>query len=235
MTSRAPVAFLAFSILVGALCVRLGFWQLRRLSERRAAVATAEARRMVPALPVLGIQDPEGRRATATGRFDYANEVVLRERAREGVPGVEVVTPLRLDGSDTAVLVVRGFVPSADAMGYNPALHREADSGTVSGLVLPLPSDSAGARPALREGRETWRRLDLTSLRGRSPYPLSPYYLLADSPATALPAPRRSVAPALDDGPHLNYAIQWFAFGLIAFGGAAALWWRGRRPALPVP
>lgn len=235
MTSRAPIAFALFSILVGALCVRLGFWQLDRLAARRAAVTADEARRALPSAPIQSLEDPDGRRVTADGEFDYSREVVLRERARGGVPGVEVATPLRLSGSDTAVLVLRGFVPSADAMGYDPALHREGESGTVAGLARRIPDDSAGARPVVRDGQETWRRLDLASLRSRLPYPLAPVYVLADSPATESPAPRRSPVPALDDGPHLNYAIQWFAFATIAFGGAAALWWRGRRPPPPVP
>ena len=33
--------------------------------------------------------------------------------------------------------------------------------------------------------------------------------------------PLRILAPVLDEGPrHLSYAIQWFAFALIALGGA---------------
>ena len=74
---------------------------------------------------------------------------------------------------------------------------------------------------------------EIRETRGASP--LAPVYIIADSPATLSPAPRRSSPPALDDGPHLNYAIQWFAFAGIAFGGAAALWWSRRRSAPPIP
>jgi len=31
------------------------------------------------------------------------------------------------------------------------------------------------------------------------------------------------VAPELDDGPHLSYAIQWFSFALIIVIGSIAL------------
>jgi cytochrome oxidase assembly protein ShyY1 len=40
--------------------------------------------------------------------------------------------------------------------------------------------------------------------------------------------PRRVELPPLDDGPHLSYAIQWFAFATIAVGGAV-LWLRKGR------
>ncbi len=230
MTSRYPVAFLLFSLIAGAVCVRLGFWQLDRLAGRRAATAAALEQRSRPAVAFEALEGPsENRRVVAAGSYDFAREFVLRGRARDGVPGVEVVTPLRLWGADTAVLVLRGYVPSADAISYDGTIHQEPDSATVAGIVMAVPSDSAGAAPSVRNGLETWRRLDLASIRARLPYPVSAVYIMADSPATASPAPRRSRPPALDDGPHLNYAIQWFAFASIAFGGAAALWWRRRQ------
>ena len=229
MTSRYPLGFLVFSILVGALCLRLGFWQLGRLEERRTRNAVALEHRRLPATDVRSLTGPaDDRRVFASGRFDFGHEFVLRGRALNGVPGVEVVTPLIMNGTDSAVLVLRGYVPSADATGYDAAAHREADSLLVSGIAMPVPSDSAGAKPANRNGTETWRRLDLASIRSRLPYPVESAYILADAPATASPAPHRVPVPVLDDGPHLNYAIQWFAFATIAFGGAAALWWRRR-------
>ena len=98
---------------------------------------------------------------------------------------------------------------------------------------MAIPVDPEGARPAERNGATTWRRLDLATLRERLPYPLAPVYIIADSPATVSPAPLRSSAAPLDDGPHLNYAIQWFGFATIAFGGAAAIWRKRRHPAEP--
>lgn len=230
MTSRYPVAFLLFSLVVGAVCVRLGFWQLDRLAGRRATTAAALEQRNRPVVDFAALEGPaENRRVTASGQYDFAREFVLRGRARDGVPGVEVVTPLRLAGGDTAVLVLRGYVPSADAISYDGSIHREPDSATVTGIVAVVPEDSAGAAPSMRNGLETWRRLDLASIRARLPYPVSRLYIMADSPSTASPGPHRSRPPVLDDGPHLNYAIQWFAFASIAFGGAAALWWRRRQ------
>jgi cytochrome oxidase assembly protein ShyY1 len=39
-----------------------------------------------------------------------------------------------------------------------------------------------------------------------------------DSAADTTPA--RLAVPALDDGPHLSYAIQWFSFATIALVGS---------------
>lgn len=236
MTSRPPVTLTLLSLVVGTACIALGFWQLRRLNERRELNAEVSRRRSLPAMALDSIgRWQEDRRGSAAGRLDYAQEFVLRERARSSVPGVEVVTPMLIEGSDTALLILRGFVPSADARSYTPALHREADSGAIAGTIRRVPNDSAGARPATVDGTFSLRRLDLSSVRGRLPYPVAATYLIADSPATLTPAPLRTLPPPLNDGPHLNYAIQWFAFATIAVGGTAALWWRPRQPPRPAP
>ena len=44
----------------------------------------------------------------------------------------------------------------------------------------------------------------------------------------------RREMPALDDGPHRGYAIQWFSFAAIAIVGALAVVRRERRDR-PVP
>ena len=236
MPSRSPTVFLVFSLLVGVVCVRLGIWQLDRLAGRRTASSAALKQRNLPPTDIRALgNNGENRRVFASGVYDFDREIILRGRARDGVPGVEVVTPLRLHGSDSAVLVLRGYVPSADAISYDNSIHREPDSARVVGVAMPVPQDSGGAVPARRNGNETWRRLDLATVRARLPYPLAPMYIIADSPPTASPAPRRSPPPALDHGPHLNYAVQWFAFAGIAFGGAAVLWWRRRREGEPIP
>jgi cytochrome oxidase assembly protein ShyY1 len=81
---------------------------------------------------------------------------------------------------------------------------------------------SGGGLPLERDGRVTWRRLDLDAIRGRLPYPILDV-VLVQAPDSSLPRfPRRVEPPPLDDGPHRNYAIQWFAFALTALviGGA---------------
>jgi len=135
---------------------------------------------------------------------------VLRGEAFQGAPGVYVVTPLRLAGSEAAVLVLRGFVPAPDAVRADLDSLVEPGSVRVRGLATPI--GSGAGRPLEHAGRTTWARLDSDALRERVPYPLLPV-LLRQTPDPSLPrSPRRLPAPELDDGPHLIYAIQWFAF-----------------------
>lgn len=205
---------IAFLLLGGAVCVRLGFWQLDRLRERRAANRVAQE-----ALDAPPVRLPEGigagsglahRKVEAVGRYDPANEIVVRGEALNGIPGVHVVTPLRMEGSDTALLVNRGFVPSPDAVTAETDSLGEDGEQRVSGVALPILA--GGGQPIDRRGRITWARLDRDALAEHIPYPILPVYL-RQSPDPALPRmPRRLAPPELNDGPHLSYVIQWFLF-----------------------
>src|SRR5271157_2509818 len=107
-------ATLAVALLTLLLC-RLGIRQLQRLQQREAANAALLARLNQPPLRLAGLQvDPASadmRRALVAGTYDYGEEIILRSQELNGVPGVHLVTPLRIAGSDAAVLVDRGWVP----------------------------------------------------------------------------------------------------------------------------
>jgi len=210
-------------LLVAALFVRLGFWQLSRLQERRAANRAAAAARAEPPRE-LGAgadwtaEELNERWVEARGSFDHEHEIIIRGQAFQGTPGVWVVTPLRLARGDSAVLVLRGFVPAADAVRADLDSLREPGLTQVRGLATPIPS--GGGRPLDHAGRTTWGRLDLAALRERLPYPVLPV-LVRQTPDSALPrSPRRLDPPELSEGPHLSYAVQWFAFAAmtVAFG-----------------
>jgi surfeit locus 1 family protein len=207
-------------------CARLGIWQVSRLRERRAANAVALRARAEPPLRLSFRQRPDstmlGRRVTAEGRYDHAHDIVLRGREYDGVPGVEIVSPLVMGDGKTAVLVDRGFLPAPDAVRVAADSFEEPGPRTVAGFLLPVPS-GRGA-PLQHEGHTTWGRLDLAALRVTLPYQIYPYSILQLPDSTLPRFPRRRPPPPLDDGPHLSYAIQWFSFTLIAlvFAGIMA-------------
>jgi len=207
---------LVVAFLVAAVCVRLGVWQLDRLHQRRERNATLLAARARPPLEVTGSVSGDSardRRLQARGVYDYGQERLWRARSFEGVPGVDLVTPLRLaDGS--AVLVDRGWAPSPDAYHLDQAAYREADSAVVLGLGMLAPRTRGDVDPA--------------ALRDSVPYRLLPFVIqqLPPSAAAYRPLPPgliRWPSPELSDGPHLSYAIQWFSFALISVVGSLAL------------
>lgn len=218
MSPRARLALIACFTAVALVCGRLGLWQMDRLRERRAANLAAFAARSAPRVRLDTIApittQLDGREVSATGRYDHEHDVVLRGRVYDGSPGVEVVTPLVLQGGGTAVLVNRGFLPAPDAVTAQTDSVREFGRVQVNGTALLLPS--RGGSPLERGGHTTWARLDREALSALVPYSIAPVYI-RQSPDTALPPfPRRLAPLPIDDGPHLSYAIQWFAFAVMA-------------------
>lgn len=223
--------------------VRLGFWQLDRLDERRALNERVAARLTAPPITdAATLEDTTGivyRAAAVSGRLDGERSVVLPGRSYRGVPGVHLLTPLRLDGRDDAVLVNRGWVPSADAATIDVADFDTLGPVSVRGLVLPFPgpAESLAQRRAavspgeVREFRRVWFTVDEEALRAQYPYRLLPALVqqLPTGAAEPLPRyPRQLDAPPLDEGPHLGYALQWFSFALIGIIGWLALVLRRR-------
>ncbi|MEE8062285.1 MAG: SURF1 family protein [Gemmatimonadales bacterium] len=225
MSRLQTITFGIMILVVTAGCIGLGRWQLRRLADRRAANhATAEVRGM-PTV-VLNEDLPaqlEQRRVIAAGRYDHDRTIILRGRPYLGSPGVRVVTPLRLAEHDTAILVDRGFVPSADAVGVDRSALASPDTATVTGPAWPIRREPGAAKPVARDGATTWRLLEQTAVEDFLPYPVMPVVvLLAPGPAPT-GYPRALEPPPLDDGPHLSYAIQWFAFATIGLVGGGIL------------
>lgn len=229
------VFWIGFVVTGVAVMVGLGFWQLGRLQERRAANAQVLSRMNQPSLTITGESlDPADlayRPAQVTGAYDFAQEIVLRNRSRDNLAGVHVITPLRIAGSDKAVLVDRGWIPYEYSLPEQRTPYdTPAGQVTVHGLIqlsqtrasIISPSDPVvnADMPRL----DAWYWLDIPQIQQQfRAYSLLPFYLeqdpLADS--RAIPAPEHNLD--LGDGPHLSYAIQWFSFAAILAAGSIAL------------
>lgn len=224
------------ALLVAAM-VAAGFWQLRRLDDRRHRNDLIEARQELPAAPVEELlapgvesEDPAvdevvHRSATAEGTYLDEATVVVENRTFNGASGGWVLTPLDL-GDGRFVVVNRGFV------GFNRdgrIVAPPAPEGTVrvEGLVQASQERGRfGPRDAAEGTLSTLARVDLPRIDAQVAGEVLPAYLqrLRSQPDEAVAGPDEPqlVAlerPELSDGPHLSYAGQWFIFTAIALGG----------------
>jgi cytochrome oxidase assembly protein ShyY1 len=211
--------------------INLGFWQLRRLDEKKTYNRSVRANESLPVAPIDTIvhtSDPSSsgsalafRRVTVTGTYDVSGEVIIRARTSNERPGVWVATPLRTTSGD-AVLVLRGFLPTQGTPDAVPA-DAEPPSGqvTVVGLVQETQTKGVFGATDPSDGHLTnLARVDVARVQKQVAYPLYPVWVqLQSSQPTQASEPELLPEPVLDEGPHLSYAVQWFIFSTIAIVG----------------
>jgi surfeit locus 1 family protein len=209
--------------------IRLGFWQLSRLEERRVFNARVSAQVNAPRLDLpaglpmdlQALYDMEYRPVSARGEYDFQNEILLRNQVMDGQPGYHVITPLRMEGTSAAILVDRGFIPLAEG---EPALRAKYDqtaSVQVSGILRRpvVPRYFGVPDPTLTPGEtrlDAWNAIRLERIQQQVGYSLLPVYLQSAPDPSRNGAPFASLdQPDLSEGPHMNYAIQWFSFAAV--------------------
>jgi len=241
-TRRALTVLAAIGILVAAaVCVRLGFWQLSRLEEKRRLNTARQAALTQPPIEWTPGLVPEalfGRRVIVRGRYDESRHILLRGRIHEGEPGVGVVTPLRPDSGE-AILISRGWLPADDGLNARPQDFPEPGLVEVIGTASPLEPDRSSPAPRLLAGAGTREpgaepklysaaTLDADSLAGAIPYPIA-RVVIRQLPGPGVPArPVRTSEPPENESMHLGYAVQWFAFAVILVAGSTWFAWTRR-------
>lgn len=207
-----------FALAMVVLMVNLGFWQLRRLDERRAhnaevAAAMSQAPSDIGAyLDAFG-PPPQYTAVAAAGTYLPDAEVRIGNRSSGGQPGFWLATPLEL-GDGRAVAVVRGWVPRRSLSGTDDRSPAPPEGEVV---VAGLAFDSVGGgRVAQVSEGETPEisRMDLDRFAAVSGVDVEDVWirLRVQSPPQAEGLPVPVPDPDLGDGPHLSYAFQWFFF-----------------------
>jgi cytochrome oxidase assembly protein ShyY1 len=218
------------TLLTVLLFVHLGNWQADKGERRAAEILQFKARAQQgaylvgPALlePSL-VQDAP---VAVRGHYLPAEQFYVDNRQENGKPGVYLVMPLQISGSQTRVLVNRGWVAWPDRQSALPTVATPAGEVQVSGIAT-LPSakkfflmpQHADERPQL------WSRLDLERFAALHPEPAQAFVILqnADDATDGLvrhwPEPEDRVAM------HHSYSLQWYgmAAALVLFFCVASL------------
>lgn len=208
--------------------LRLSVWQLDRLQERRAFNARVQAQLDAPPLtldattPIDDLGNMEYRTVIVRGEFDFTQEVALRGQSWNATLGARLLTPLRIAGSDRAVLVDRGWIPYEETENGQWPQYAQPGVIEVRGRIqasrnqtdFGIPTDPT---PIPGQRLTAWNKADVQAIGAQVSYPLLPIYIQqAPDPDPDTVLPYAGLSPLdLSEGSHLGYAGQWFMFALV--------------------
>jgi surfeit locus 1 family protein len=232
---RTLIGLFIPAVIVFAVLVALGTWQLQRKAWKEDLIATLTERLAAPpgALPApatwprLDRDDTEYRRVTFTATFDDGKEALVYAAAsafRPDVsgPGYWVFTPARLaDGS--VAMVNRGFVPQDLA---NPAAR---PGGHMNGPIqitgtLRWPDSRSWFSPGDDPAHNLWFLRDPASIAAaKGLQEVAPFYVEQEAPAPpgGLPQPGKLEVRLRNE--HLQYVVTWYGLALV-LAAVFAVW-----------
>ena len=212
------------------LFIYLGLWQTGKGDRLAAELAQRALRSQLGATVVTGqlldAQAAQDMPLTVTGTYDVQHQIFLDNRQENDQPGVHVITPLKIEGSDTRILVNRGWVGWSQGRSVLPVVTTPAGRMQITGLAALPSTKKFFLMPDHPEAQSRlWSRIDMPRFEHMIGHPLQPVVLQqtgGDAPDTLV----RHWAPPQDRvGMHRGYAFQWFAMAaaLLLFYGFASV------------
>ena len=203
-----------------AVFLRLGWWQWSKGTDVETQVAMRDQRSGVHPLlleaQLVNAQEVDGIAVLVRGHFDAAQQFFLDNQQHQGRPGVHVITPLQIEGTQVRVLVNRGWLgwgssravlPQASVPAGLVEVHGRAS--LPSGKAPAFVSESVGETGALRT------RIRLDDIQAAQGHPMQPVVILMTGaePSDGLvkdwpELPNK--APM-----HKGYAAQWFLMAAV--------------------
>jgi len=245
---RGAAGFGIFTLVMVALFVGLGVWQLQRRVEKHALIAhlterLAAAPGPLPSPSQWSALTPAGdefRRVSFAATYESRPDAMVYSSGsavRDDIsgPGTWAFMPAVLPSGET-VVVNAGFV-------QNTMQDRAQEDRAVTPLTTHAPvmlsgyirfPEAAGAlTPSENLAKRLWFTRDHLAMAralgwGEGGRPVAPFYIDLEQPvpASGIPKPGPLEVHLKDD--HLQYAITWFALAgavVIAFG----VWLRAQR------
>jgi len=205
------------ALVVVALTVSAGIWQTQRAQYKSALQARYDAQVKAPPVVLPGSMIDDAayryRRVSVTGQFDLAHEVLLDNVILKGVPGYQVVTPLKLSEDDAYVLVNRGWVARGADRSLLPEIRTPLGRVTIEGIAVPPSGKYLELSSHTVEGK-VWQNLHFKRMQAQLPLRLHTLMVaqLNDNGDGLI---RHWLRPDTGMEKHAGYAFQWFAMAVV--------------------
>jgi len=238
---RTRWGFGVFTLVMIAILIGLGFWQLQHRLEKHALIAALTERLAAPPVPLpppsewrgLSAAKDEFRRVTFSATYAPLPDAMVYSAGsavREDVsgPGTWAFLPARLSSRET-VVIDAGFVENTmqDRALEDRAVGKLVTGGPVALTgYLRFPEGAGFLTPAPNIGKRLWFARDHLAMAHALGWgQVAPFYVDLETPLppNGIPKPGPLQVHLRDN--HLQYAITWFTLAL-AVAIAFAIWWR---------
>jgi len=219
------------SVVLIALFISLGIWQLNRADAKRERLAIYKANssqaaanlqdiRFSAEKPTEDVRDQlMYRKLSVTGKYLSQYLFARDNRQEKGRIGFHVFTPFKVSTNNKVILVNRGWVEMKNHKRVIPDVKTADKEITLSGMAyyLSKPPLELGDKREVSQSRMIVQNINISDLAEDLKLDLYPIVLLLDKNADSGFVRNWKIisAPAEKS---TSYAVQWFSFALIIFG-----------------
>lgn len=211
------------TLVVMALCIRLGFWQYNKAQSKILAQQKIDQGMMQAPVKLPSVIDDQDewryKRVSFKGVYEPEYQIILDNRVHNGKAGYHVITPVKISGDNGYILVNRGWVIASPDRKLPSISTPDDELDFVGDIEFPIEKAFTLEAAASKEAtwQPLWQHIDMKRYQEIVSFGVKPY-IIRLSPASAAggfvrdwPVPKSRIMV------HLGYAYQWFGFALTLF------------------
>lgn len=220
----SSITGMLITLMLIALFVKLGFWQLSRMSEKKVLAQHFKERTLAD---VIEFTDEEGAMIardfnsfrffpmSLTGTFLKGQDILLDNQIDEGRAGYHVITPFLSQASNTLILIDRGWIPWGGDRSELPKIPVVNGLVTLKGNINKFQT-GIQLKPT-DEGQGLWplrvQLIDYDVLSAALQKPVF-HFILKLEKGSPFGFEIHPIYFGISSERHLGYAVQWFTMSL---------------------
>ena len=150
-------------------------------------------------------------RVKVEGYWIGSKQILIDNVINSGIAGYKVLTPLQIEGTETHILVDRGWIPQGSSRNILPSIDIQNEYVKVNGI---LEDPELGFVLSEDLVTENWPKVSQTKnlgvLRAVFDEDLAPYIIVADPTLSNSLVYMKIIPTNMTPEKHFGYAIQWF-------------------------
>ena len=201
----------------------LGFWQIDRADQKNVLNSnyTDRQQEAIIVLDKNNVIDEKSsllwRKVEFEGSFINKQNIILDNQIFNQIAGFNIITPFKIKGSDSLVLINRGWHPNLKNREMLPIINEISGERILQGHIasFPVSGIKLGKNNIETLNSQIFRfqRLDAAELNYFFSAKIMPYMIYLD-PIIDKELYGNFKLPAPDSQKNYGYAFQWFAFAI---------------------